>query len=156
MCQMAYFVLQTDAWGRHLGRSLRYTIIFRHFLSIDFFKITISNVKRLLFIRKDIRLILLYLCCCCLPCNHCSNWTCVVEEILAFGNRLRSTNCREFNYYQKVYPTHSKRTLHIPKCTYIDSKYEGLFRNVLYSRSLTMVFSKNFWSLSSSSVPSFP
>ena len=24
------------------------------------------------------------LCCCCLPCNHCSNWTWVVEEILAF------------------------------------------------------------------------
>ena len=23
-------------------------------------------------------------CCCCLPCNHCSNWTWVVEEILAF------------------------------------------------------------------------
>ena len=37
-------------------------------------------------------------CCCCLPCNHCSNWTWVVEEILAFGTRLRSTHCREFNY----------------------------------------------------------
>ena len=37
-------------------------------------------------------------CCCCLPCNHCSNWTWVVEEILAFGARLRSTHCREFNY----------------------------------------------------------
>jgi len=23
-------------------------------------------------------------CCCCLPCNHCSIWTWVVEEILAF------------------------------------------------------------------------
>ena len=23
-------------------------------------------------------------CCCCLPCNHCSNWTWVVVEILAF------------------------------------------------------------------------
>ena len=23
-------------------------------------------------------------CCCCLPCNHWSNWTWVVEEILAF------------------------------------------------------------------------
>ena len=29
-----------------------------------------------------------YACCCCLPCNHCSNWTWVVEEILVFGNRL--------------------------------------------------------------------
>ena len=35
------------------------------------------------------------LCCCCLPCNYCSNWTWVVEEILAFfGTRLRSTHCR--------------------------------------------------------------
>ena len=24
-----------------------------------------------------------WICCCCLPCNHCSNWTWVVEEILA-------------------------------------------------------------------------
>ena len=38
-------------------------------------------------------------CCCCLPCNHCINWTWVVEEILAFyGPRLHSTHCREFNY----------------------------------------------------------
>ena len=36
--------------------------------------------------------------CCCLPCNHCSYLTWVVEEILAFGNRPRSTHCREFNY----------------------------------------------------------
>ena len=35
---------------------------------------------------------------CCLPCNHCSHWTWVVEEILAFANRLRSTHCREFHY----------------------------------------------------------
>ena len=26
----------------------------------------------------------LYLCCCCLPCNHCSIWTWVVKEIFAF------------------------------------------------------------------------
>ena len=25
-------------------------------------------------------------CCCCLPCIHCSNWTLVVEEMLAFCN----------------------------------------------------------------------
>ena len=40
-------------------------------------------------------------CCRCLPCNHCSNWTWVVEEILAFGTRLRSTHCSEF-YYLKL------------------------------------------------------
>ena len=37
-------------------------------------------------------------CCCCLPCNHCSNWTWVVEEMFAYGYRLRSTHCREFHY----------------------------------------------------------
>ena len=36
-------------------------------------------------------------CCYCLPCNHCSNWTWAVEQILAYGNRLRSTHCRESN-----------------------------------------------------------
>ena len=36
--------------------------------------------------------------CWCLPCNHCSNWTWVVEEILAFGTRLRSTHCREIEW----------------------------------------------------------
>ena len=43
-------------------------------------------------------------CCCCLPCNHCSNWTWVVEEILAFGTRLRSTHCREFNFLKLCRP----------------------------------------------------
>ena len=33
-------------------------------------------------------------CCCCLPCNHCSNWSRVVGEILALANRLRSTHFR--------------------------------------------------------------
>ena len=44
------------------------------------------------------RTVPLFICCCCLPCNHCSNWTWVVEEISAFGNMLRSTHCMEFNY----------------------------------------------------------
>ena len=26
-------------------------------------------------------------CYCCLPCYNCSNWTWVVEEILAYGDR---------------------------------------------------------------------
>ena len=51
-------------------------------------------------------------CCCCLPCNHCSNWTWVVEEILAFffGTRLRSTHCREFNYLKLCKPAYFVRT----------------------------------------------
>ena len=41
---------------------------------------------------------------CCLQCNHCSNWTWVVEEILVYGNRLRSTYCREFHYLNLYRP----------------------------------------------------
>ena len=29
---------------------------------------------------------------CCLLCEHCSNWTWVIEEVLAYCNRLRSTH----------------------------------------------------------------
>ena len=37
-----------------------------------------------------------FFCCCrLLPCNHCSNWTWVLEEISAYGSKLRSTHCRE-------------------------------------------------------------
>ena len=41
--------------------------------------------------------------CCSLPCNHCSNWTWVVEEILAYGNRLRSMHCRKFRCIKREY-----------------------------------------------------
>ena len=37
------------------------------------------------------------ICYCCLPYNHCSNRTWVVEESLSNGNRVRSTHCREFS-----------------------------------------------------------
>ena len=36
--------------------------------------------------------------CCSLLCDYCNNWTWVVEEILAYGNRLRFRHCREFHY----------------------------------------------------------
>ena len=49
-------------------------------------------------------------CCCCLPCNHFSNWTWVVGEILAYGNRLRSTHCREFPYLKLCRPAYFVRT----------------------------------------------
>ena len=37
------------------------------------------------------------LCCCCLPCKHCTVIILVVEEILAYGNRLRFTHSKEFH-----------------------------------------------------------
>ena len=36
-------------------------------------------------------------------CNHCSNWTLVVVEILVYGNRLRSTHCRELPDNQQIF-----------------------------------------------------
>ena len=47
---------------------------------------------------------MILLCCCCLPCNHCSNWTRVVEEMLAYGNGPRFTHCREFHYLKLCRP----------------------------------------------------
>ena len=41
-------------------------------------------------------------CYRCLPCNHCSNRAWVVKEILAFGNRLRSTHCRRFPLFETM------------------------------------------------------
>ena len=52
-------------------------------------------------------------CCCCLPCNHCSNWTWLVEEVLAFGNRLRYTHCREFHYMKPCRPAYLHRTIYL-------------------------------------------
>ena len=36
--------------------------------------------------------------CLCLPCNRSINLALVVEEMLAYGNRLRSTYSSEFHY----------------------------------------------------------
>ena len=49
-------------------------------------------------------------CCCCLPCDHCSNWTWVVEEILAYSIKLRFTHCREFHYLKLCRPAYFVRT----------------------------------------------
>ena len=38
--------------------------------------------------------------CCCLPCNHCSNWTWKVEEMFANGNRVNSMQCRDLRYFK--------------------------------------------------------
>ena len=50
----------------------------------------------------------IYVCWSCLPCNPSSNWTRV--EILAYGNRLRSTHCREFHYLKLCRPAYFVRT----------------------------------------------
>ena len=55
-------------------------------------------------------------CCCCLPCNHCSNWTQVVKEILTFGTRLRSTHCKKLNYLKLCGPAYFVRTTQL--CIY--------------------------------------
>ena len=45
-------------------------------------------------------------CCCCLPCTHCSNWTWVADQILAYGYRLHSTHYREFLYLKLCRPAY--------------------------------------------------
>ena len=59
---------------------------------------------------ESLNITVLIVCRCCLPCNHCSNWTWVVKEILAFGTRLRSTHCKEFNYLKLCRPAYFVRT----------------------------------------------
>ena len=46
---------------------------------------------------------------CSLPCNHCSNWTWIVEEILAYGYRLRSKFFLEFQYLKLYLPAYFVR-----------------------------------------------
>ena len=53
-------------------------------------------------------------CCCCLLCEQCiSNLIWVNEEILIYGNRLRSTHCREFPTFSLFKPLHSVRTTQV-------------------------------------------
>ena len=40
--------------------------------------------------------LLLSFCCCCLLCNHLSNWTRVIEHIWTL--RLRFVHCRKFTF----------------------------------------------------------
>ena len=42
----------------------------------------------------------------CLPCNHCSSWTWIVEEMLADGSRLRSTHFKKFPYFKICSPAY--------------------------------------------------
>ena len=67
-------------------------------------------------------------CCCCLPCNHCSNWTWVVEEIglLVLGCVLRTAgNSIIWNYAE---PLTSLELLNYYRWTYKDYIF-SLIRN---------------------------
>ena len=60
-----------------------------------YFSILVKCIRTLYKLNKDrlfisCKLQLFGICCCCLLCNH--------------GNRLRSTNCREFNYLKLCTP----------------------------------------------------
>ena len=50
----------------------------------------------------------IYVCWSCLPCNPSSNWTRV--EILAYGNRLRSTHCMQFHHIKLCRPAYFVRS----------------------------------------------
>ena len=85
-------------------------------------------------------------CCCCLPCNNCSNYTWVVEEILAFSNRLRSTHCREILYMKLCMPAYYVITTQL---LFITSPWPWVFMLVKIKRAPIKVISldpnKCFW-----------
>ena len=45
----------------------------------------------------------------------CSNCTCVAEEILAYGNRLRTTHCMQFPYLKLSRSAYLFRTTQLIK-----------------------------------------
>ena len=49
----------------------------------------------------------------------------LLEEILAFGTRLRSTHCREFNYLKLCRPAYFVRTTQFCTCAERDQEIEG-------------------------------
>ena len=49
-------------------------------------------------------------CCCCLPCNHCSNGHGLLKKFWPFGNWPHSTYCREFLYVKLYRPAYFVRT----------------------------------------------
>ena len=51
-----------------------------------------------------------HICCCSLPFDHHSKLTWVGEIMLTYGNRLRSTHCREFPYLKLCRPADFVRT----------------------------------------------
>ena len=53
-----------------------------------------------------------------LPFNRRSNWAWVMEDILVYGNRLRSTHCREFHYMNLCRPAYFVRTTQLLPHTY--------------------------------------
>ena len=94
-----------------------YLDIFNRLTNFDLLNINVmKKVANLVKLAKSLRVYFYHQTfknpCCCLPCNHCSNWT-WVEEILAFGTRLRSTHCREFNYLKLCRPAYFVRTTNI-------------------------------------------
>ena len=67
-------------------------------------------------------------------CNHCRNWTWVVEEILVCGNnRLCSTQCREFPYMKLCRPAYSVRIIFSPKNYFTPSHSKYRNNVVLFS-----------------------
>ena len=85
-----------------------------------------SSIERIISAYFQIRSLQSGCCCCCLLCNHCSNRTWVVEEILAFGNRLRSTHCREFHYLKLCRPAFFVRTNQLYYSTQTINKFNYL------------------------------
>ena len=83
-------------------------------------------------------------CCCCIPCNHCSNWTWVVEEILAFGTRhwhLEDKNSFWTGFLLKAFDNLSIYLFSVS--VQVLSYYFSLFL-VYIARSLSLTHSHTF------------
>ena len=80
-------------------------------------------------------------CCCCLTFNRSSNYAWVVEELLAYGNRLHSMHCREFHYLKLCRPAYFVRTTRL----YIIYIYILIY----YDQSVGLVFTNQWiWPIS--------
>ena len=95
-------------WGLQF---LSYMVFFKFVLALNrrfkktsFCNIETQNIDKSLSIQLYLLSTFLIFYCCCLPCGHCSNWTLVVEEILAFVNRLRFKHRKEFPYLKYSIP----------------------------------------------------
>ena len=70
-----------------------------------------------------------------------SSWTWVVEEMLAFGNRLRSTHCREFNYLKLCRPAYFVRTTQLQTYDfYVICMWTCVVIRIMYMKIETVIF----------------
>ena len=84
------------------------------------------------------------ICCCLRRLSFCSNWTWVVEEILAYGNRLRSMHCREFPYFKLCRHAYLVRT---NQCTVCPRSRDSFYIVTYYIKWVTTSWTDGMYGL---------